>query len=147
MPAPVVSRPTTPDAPAVSVTPMPRPSGLMRLTALKFPLLARAADTMPMGMTLCDASRPDYPIVYCNPGFERLAGFTADEVLSRPFEQSHLRSKMERMIVVARLDDAPHGRSEVCGVASVDLDADLFPLVKADYRNRAQRFANLLAFR
>jgi hypothetical protein len=60
--------------------------------------------------------------------------FTADEVLSRPFEQSHLRSKMERMIVVARLDDAPHGRSEVCGVASVDLDADLFPLVKADYR-------------
>ena len=75
-------------------------------------LLARAADTMPMGMTLCDASRPDYPIVYCNPGFERLTGFTADEVLSRPFEQSHLRSKMERMIVVARLEPHDVGEDE-----------------------------------
>ena len=60
--------------------------------------------------------------------------FTANEVVSTPFESSHLRVKMERMIVVARLDDRRHARSEVCGVASVDLDADLFPLVKADYR-------------
>ena len=60
--------------------------------------------------------------------------FTADEVRATSFEDSHLHHKMARMIVVARLDDAGHARSEVCGVATFDLDADLYPLVKADYR-------------
>ena len=60
--------------------------------------------------------------------------FTADEVRSTSFEDSHLHHKMARMIVVARLDDAGHAHSDVCGVATFDLDAELYRLVKADYR-------------
>ncbi len=34
-------------------------------------------------MVLTDATREDYPIIYCNPGFERLTGYMADEVIGR----------------------------------------------------------------
>jgi PAS domain S-box-containing protein len=38
---------------------------------------------MALGMVITDAAREDNPIVYCNPGFERLTGYTADEVIGR----------------------------------------------------------------
>ena len=34
---------------------------------------------MTLGMVISDATRADTPVVYCNPGFERLTGYTADE--------------------------------------------------------------------
>ncbi|AMV24411.1 Blue-light-activated protein [Gemmata sp. SH-PL17] len=66
-----------------TLAPPPRASRLLRLTAMKFPLLPQAAETMALGMVISDATRPDYPIVYCNPGFERLTGYTSDEVVGR----------------------------------------------------------------
>lgn len=33
------------------------------------------------GVTISDVSVPDYPLVYVNPGFERMTGYSADEVL------------------------------------------------------------------
>ena len=48
-----------------------------------FPLLPQAAEEMALGMVISDATRADNPIVYCNPGFEQLTGYTADEIVGR----------------------------------------------------------------
>ncbi|MBP0532752.1 PAS domain-containing protein, partial [Mycobacterium tuberculosis] len=34
-------------------------------------------------ITVADAQQPDLPIVYVNPGFERMTGYRAEEVLGR----------------------------------------------------------------
>ena len=61
----------------------PPPSRVLRLAAAQFPLLPQAAEAMALGMVVTDATRPDNPIVYCNPGFERLTGYTSEETLGR----------------------------------------------------------------
>ncbi len=33
------------------------------------------------GVTISDARKPDYPLVYVNPGFERMTGYRAEEIL------------------------------------------------------------------
>ena len=88
-----------------TIAQQPRTSRLMRLTALKFPLLPQAAETMALGMAISDATRPDYPIVYCNPGFERLTGYTSEEVLGRncrflqgPSTDAHELEKLRRAL-------------------------------------------------
>lgn len=35
------------------------------------------------GVTISDVNKPDYPLVYVNPGFERMTGYSAEEVLGR----------------------------------------------------------------
>ncbi len=35
------------------------------------------------GIMICDAQAPDLPLVYVNPAFERMTGYSADEVLGR----------------------------------------------------------------
>ncbi len=35
------------------------------------------------GIVIADATRSELPILYANPGFERLTGYTADEILGR----------------------------------------------------------------
>ncbi len=49
------------------------PSGLMR----------RALSTTAEGITISDPSLPDNPLVYVNEGFEKLTGYTAQEVLGK----------------------------------------------------------------
>jgi diguanylate cyclase (GGDEF)-like protein/PAS domain S-box-containing protein len=36
------------------------------------------------GVVIADASRPGFPIVYANPGFERITGYSAAEIAGRP---------------------------------------------------------------
>ncbi|HXD06109.1 MAG TPA: PAS domain S-box protein [Burkholderiaceae bacterium] len=36
-----------------------------------------------MPMVVCDAAHPDLPLIYVNPAFERLTGYTRDELLGR----------------------------------------------------------------
>jgi PAS domain S-box-containing protein len=43
----------------------------------------RAIQALPQGLLISDASRPDHPAVYVNPGFEALTGYPAAEVLGR----------------------------------------------------------------
>ncbi|NUB89529.1 PAS domain S-box protein [Haloterrigena sp. SYSU A121-1] len=46
-------------------------------------LKKRAIDEAPIGITLCDATRPDNPLVYANDQFERITGYSREEILGR----------------------------------------------------------------
>ena len=46
-------------------------------------ILRRAMDAVPNGVLITDNTRPDNPIVYTNPAFQRMTGYSADEVLGR----------------------------------------------------------------
>ncbi|MDY3560118.1 PAS domain S-box protein [Gemmata sp. JC673] len=43
----------------------------------------RALAAFPQGVAIADATRPDHPLVYVNPGFERITGYPAAEALGR----------------------------------------------------------------
>jgi sigma-B regulation protein RsbU (phosphoserine phosphatase) len=43
----------------------------------------KALDVAAEGITIADARLPDQPLIYANEGFERMTGYTVDEVLSR----------------------------------------------------------------
>lgn len=46
-------------------------------------LLAQAVDQSHDGITIADASHPDYPMIYVNAGFERLTGYAATDLIGR----------------------------------------------------------------
>ncbi|MBN1583646.1 MAG: SpoIIE family protein phosphatase [Anaerolineae bacterium] len=46
-------------------------------------LLEKAIDSASEGITLSDTSRPDNPIIYANKGFERLTGYSSQDVIGR----------------------------------------------------------------
>jgi len=60
-------------------------------------LLYAAIAAMPDGITISDPHQPDNPLIYVNPGFERLTGYTAGEVLGRNcrFLQGHEADQSE----------------------------------------------------
>jgi PAS domain S-box-containing protein len=43
----------------------------------------RALNAAANGIVIADAQQPNWPIIYCNPAFERLTGYQADEVMGR----------------------------------------------------------------
>ncbi|QLH44081.1 MAG: PAS domain S-box protein [Coxiellaceae bacterium] len=43
----------------------------------------RALDACPHGILIADAFKPDFPIIYSNPAFEKITGYTVAEVLGR----------------------------------------------------------------
>jgi diguanylate cyclase (GGDEF)-like protein/PAS domain S-box-containing protein len=46
----------------------------------------RALAATSNGIVIADARAPDYPIVYCNPAFERITGNSTGEILGRNFQ-------------------------------------------------------------
>ena len=46
-------------------------------------LYRRLVETSPEGVVLVDARNPEHPVVYANPGFQALTGFSAAELLGR----------------------------------------------------------------
>ncbi|MGE4535177.1 putative bifunctional diguanylate cyclase/phosphodiesterase [Halomonas sp.] len=46
-------------------------------------LFKRGLDASANGVVIADAAKPDYPLVYVNPAFERISGYSADEALGR----------------------------------------------------------------
>jgi diguanylate cyclase (GGDEF)-like protein/PAS domain S-box-containing protein len=55
----------------------------LRVKYLGQRLFREAVEHMQEGMTITDANSPDHPIVYANPKFEELTGYTADEFLGQ----------------------------------------------------------------
>lgn len=47
------------------------------------PLLQAALETVEDGFTISDMRLPDQPLIYINPGFERLTGYRADELIGQ----------------------------------------------------------------
>jgi diguanylate cyclase (GGDEF)-like protein/PAS domain S-box-containing protein len=46
-------------------------------------LAQRALDSSPIGLLIADAQQPDMPVIYANPAFEVLTGYTRDETIGR----------------------------------------------------------------
>lgn len=46
-------------------------------------LLERAIAASSNSILIADASKPDIPIIYCNPAFEKLTGYSSEEVIGR----------------------------------------------------------------
>src|SRR5215213_5075227 len=46
-------------------------------------VLERAVEATRTGVLITDPNRPDNPIVYANPAFERITGYSAEEVIGR----------------------------------------------------------------
>jgi diguanylate cyclase (GGDEF)-like protein/PAS domain S-box-containing protein len=59
----------------------PRQPGVVLAEAL--PLLEGLLRTISTGVVVCDIEADDQPIVYVNPTFERITGYSADEALGR----------------------------------------------------------------
>jgi diguanylate cyclase (GGDEF)-like protein/PAS domain S-box-containing protein len=53
------------------------------MTTFDVDLYRRLLETSPEGVVLVDALAADYPVVYVNPGFEALSGYTAADLLGR----------------------------------------------------------------
>jgi diguanylate cyclase (GGDEF)-like protein/PAS domain S-box-containing protein len=53
------------------------------MTGLEPELYRRLLDTSPDGVVLIDAQHPDQPVIYVNPGFETLTGYSAADLLGR----------------------------------------------------------------
>lgn len=57
-------------------------AGLSRMLE-RLTLQRAAVEATIEGIVICDATQPDYPMVYINPAFERMTGYSAKEVLGR----------------------------------------------------------------
>jgi phosphoserine phosphatase RsbU/P len=66
----------------------------------------KALDVAAEGITIADARLPDQPLIYANEGFERMTGYTVDEVLGRNcrFLQGPLTEPAEVAAIRAALD-------------------------------------------
>jgi len=53
------------------------------MTGFDADLYRRLVETSPEGIVLVDAQNPDHPVIYANPGFEALTGYSAAELLGR----------------------------------------------------------------
>ncbi|MGY1745951.1 diguanylate cyclase domain-containing protein [Blastococcus sp. SYSU D00695] len=74
-------RPVRPAAPSAPVAvPVPRAPGGDPAAEV---LLLEGLAATPSGVAVADLRRPDQPLVYVNPGFERLAGLPREELLGR----------------------------------------------------------------
>ena len=53
------------------------------MSAIDASLFRRLVETSPEGVLLVDAKNPEHPILYANPAFEGLTGYSAQELLGR----------------------------------------------------------------
>jgi PAS domain S-box-containing protein len=59
----------------------PVPDGLDGVEEVGFDLKERAMDEAPVGITISDPDLPDNPLIYVNDAFERMTGYTPEDVL------------------------------------------------------------------
>lgn len=96
--------------PSAEVGPSPT-SGLIP-QALLPGILTRATHDASVAITVADVLADDQPLVYVNPAFERLTGYSADEVLGRncrflqgPYGDNQLRREVREAISAGRSVD------------------------------------------
>ena len=69
------------------------------------PLIQRIFSSLSNGVTIADATRPDNPLIWVNPAFERMTGYSFGEVVGRNcrFLQGSDRNRPELEVVRAAL--------------------------------------------
>jgi two-component system cell cycle sensor histidine kinase/response regulator CckA len=67
----------------------------------------RAMQSVSQGLVIADACEPDHPIVYASPGFLRMTGYMADEVMGRNCR--FLQGAATDQVVLARVREAVVG--------------------------------------
>jgi len=72
----------------------------------------RALEATSEGITITDARLPDHPVIYVNPGFERLTGYSADEIVGR--NARFLQSGKADQETKRKLREAIHGEQGCC---------------------------------
>jgi len=80
---PAAPAPRTLGGPAALGTGWAGPSHRSGLQSVGRSLEQRALDATVNGVTIADMRRADHPLIYVNAAFERLSGYSADEVLGR----------------------------------------------------------------
>jgi diguanylate cyclase (GGDEF)-like protein/PAS domain S-box-containing protein len=53
------------------------------MTGFDADMFRRLVESSPDGVVLVDAQNPDHPVIYANPGFQALTGYSAEELLGR----------------------------------------------------------------
>jgi diguanylate cyclase (GGDEF)-like protein/PAS domain S-box-containing protein len=83
------------------------------MTGFDANLYRRLVDSSPEGVVLVDAQNPERPVIYANPGFEALTGYSSAELLGRNlrFLQGDDREQDGRLRLCEAL-----GRGESCRV-------------------------------
>jgi diguanylate cyclase (GGDEF)-like protein/PAS domain S-box-containing protein len=103
-------------------------------------LLERALESLAVGLTVHDATKPDLPIAFANSAFERLTGYKRDEVIGRGCDFLH--GPETDPATVAEINEAT-ARGNTCFVTLIQYRADgtpfwnevaLSPLFDADDR-------------
>ncbi len=76
-----------------------------RVTRERLQLLERAVESSINGVVIADANAPDLPVIYVNPAFESMTGYSASEILGRNcrFLQGTLRDQPELEVLRAAL--------------------------------------------
>ncbi|PRC92173.1 bifunctional diguanylate cyclase/phosphodiesterase [Solimicrobium silvestre] len=76
-------------------------------------LRERVIEVSANAIIICSANAPDYPIEYVNPAFERITGYSADEVLGRSLESLQGNSQDQQNIeeIRAALRDKREGHA------------------------------------
>jgi diguanylate cyclase (GGDEF)-like protein/PAS domain S-box-containing protein len=88
-------------------------------------LLRRAVSAANDGLVIADARLPDLPLIYVNPAFERITGYTAKEVLGKSCEVLH-RGETRRDPLTALREALRGGSSCVTTVRNYRKDGSMF---------------------
>ncbi|MDX1705429.1 EAL domain-containing protein [Pseudidiomarina sp.] len=74
-------------------------------------LLERSVEASVNGVLICDASKPYFPIIYANPAFTDITGFTEEEVLGKPCNM--IQGEETDPDTVAEIREALDNRREI----------------------------------
>lgn len=83
--------------------------------------LEQIVDASPAGVLVADATGPCLPIVYANPAYERLTGYSLDELMGQPWTVLARAAVDDDSFAVLR---AAIGRGEACRTTAPELRKD-----------------------
>ena len=108
------------------------------MTGVDADLYRRLVDTSPEGVVLVDAQDPERPVIYVNPGFEALTGYSASELIGR-----NIRVNAVSPGVIATPLFGKLGLSEV---NAEELGKALLAQIPAKRFGKPEEVANAVAF-